>query len=258
MCVVALTSGCIFDSDNDSKSDSTKKGSVSGTVKLTVSGDPVVGMKVYLINTKISVDPTDADAILSRSAFVDSAVTDANGKYSITNITPGTYGVTPVNEDSTTVYTFTQSASSDSCVFSMNGNNRSVNFIAEKKDYTGIINKDSDLITDSITFENIAGYYNNGGEVSMVILRRSWLISGPILEVTARRVFSDLYKVDTKYLPGHYSFFSSLDNFHYYTITTPNPTKVHKIYIDHPLSTPAGSVFNYTFDLDTDTLTETK
>ena len=256
MCVVALTNGCIFDSDNN-KSDSAKKGSVSGTVKLTVTGDPVVGMKVYLINTNTSVDSTNGESIRRRSAFVDSAVTDANGKYSITNIAAGRYAIAPVNEDTTTVYTFTQSASSDSCMFSMDGNSLSVNFIAEKTDHTGIIYEDSDIIIDHITYGNIDKYYKSG-TVSRTYSRRYWVVFVPYLTGSSSEVMVNTYGLEMRYSPGYTLVLYTQDNCHFYEITTSNPTKVHKFSIYHPLSTPAGSKFNYTFDLDTDTLTEVK
>jgi hypothetical protein len=254
MCVVALTNGCIFDSDNN-KSDSAKKGSVSGTVKLTVTGDPVVGMKVYLIKTHTTVDSTDADAILSRSAFVDSAVTDANGKYSITNVAPGNYGVAPVSEDTTAVYTFTQAAGSDSCAFSMNGNSLSVNFIAEKADYPGVIYEDSDYIIDHVSLTNSGKPFEN--TVTYVAYKRHWVVFVPFLSEECR-VTVKVGGFITKYLPGYTGVLYTDDNCFFYEITIPNSTKVHKFSIYHPLSTPAGSKFEYTFDFATDTLTQTK
>ena len=255
MVVATCICGCIFDSDNDNKSDSTKKGSVSGTVKLTVTGDPVAGMKIYLVNTNVKVDSTDAASILSRSAFVDSAVTDSEGKYSITGIVSGKYGIYPVNEDTTSVYTFTQATGSDSCAFSMNGNTMSVDFIAEKTDNSGIIYEDSDYIIDLVSFTNSGIPYF--ATSTYVIYRRHWVVFVPFL-VEQSRVTDKMAGIYNKYFPGCTGVFYTEDNCYFYEITTSNPTKVHKFSIYHPLSTPAGSKFNYTFDLDTDTLTEIK
>ena len=251
-----IISGCIFDSDNDKKADTAKKGSVSGTVKLTVSGDPVSGIKVYLMNANASVDSTNVESIRSRSAFIDSAVTDATGKYSITNISAGRYGVTPVNEDTTVVYAFTQSASSDSCVFSMNGSAISVDFTAEKKDNSGIIYEDADLIHDTITINNF-DKYKDKGTVSYTTFRRSWILFVPYLD---ENPYGNMVSNGCGffYYPGYSLGVYTLDNCIFYEITTTNPTKVHKFTIYHSLYTPAGSKFTYTFDLDTDTLTETK
>lgn len=252
--VVAAAAGCVFDSDNDTGND-VAKGTVSGTVKLTVSGDPVIGMKVYLINANAPVDSTSAESIFNRVAFVDSAVTDANGRYSITNIAPGNYGVAPVNEDTTSVYTFTQAAASDSCLFSMSGNSLTVNFIAEKTDYPGIIYEDSDVIRDFVQFTQSGAEFF--GKVTCVVYRRHWVVFVPFLSEVLRTT-DDLGGISTRYTPGSTGVVYTLDNCYFYEITTTNPTKVHKFSIYHPLSTPAGSKFDYTFDFGTDILTENK
>mgnify|MGYP001390974827 CR=1 FL=1 len=131
LAVIAI-SGCMFDSDDD---DTAKTGSVSGKVTMTVTGEPVTGAKVYLVNMNAKADTAHyAD---NAKAFVDSTITDSNGTYSIKNIGPGDYGVAVVNTDTTKVIKFTGAADSDSCTFTMNGGSFSVEFIAEKLDFPG-------------------------------------------------------------------------------------------------------------------------
>lgn len=121
-------SGCVFDSDDEDDAD-VKKGSVRGTVKAMFTNDPVENVKVYLINRAAEIDSVSLDG--NRAAFVDSAMTGADGTYEIADIAPGAYCVAPVYIDSLTAYRFTPGANSDPYEFSMNGETRTVNFIAE-------------------------------------------------------------------------------------------------------------------------------
>ncbi len=50
---VFTVSGCMFDSDDK---DDVKKGSVSGKVTTIVTGEPVIGAKIYLVNRNAKVD----------------------------------------------------------------------------------------------------------------------------------------------------------------------------------------------------------
>lgn len=104
--ILATISGCVFDTD-DGKSE-VKKGSVSGTVRMAITSQPLSGIKVYLVNANASIDTVNYAH--NRRALVDSAVTDTNGKYSILNIRPGHYGFIPVNGGTAAEYGFGQSA----------------------------------------------------------------------------------------------------------------------------------------------------
>jgi hypothetical protein len=128
-CIFVLTavmvSGCIFSSDDGTE---VKKGAVSGTVTMSVTGAPLTNVKVYLINRAAKIDSVNYRN--NQAAFVDSAFTNTEGKYTIGNITPGKYCVAPVNGDAETLYSFAVSANSDSGSFAMNGDSRTVNFTA--------------------------------------------------------------------------------------------------------------------------------
>ena len=132
--LVPVISGCLFDSDGR---DDVKKGSVSGKVTMIVTGEPVAGVKVMLVNRDAKVDTTDYSK--NKAAFVDSAVTGADGSYVIDGVAPGNYGVIPVQSsaDSAAVYKFTASQNSGTYEFAMNGNSLTVNFIAEHTNAPG-------------------------------------------------------------------------------------------------------------------------
>ncbi len=127
--IVAAVSGCVFDSD-DNDSNNEKKGSVSGMVKMTVTGEPIANVKVYLVNRNTKIDTVNFTD--NRTAFIDSAVTDSAGEYIIGGIAPGDYGVVPAIGDTASAYKFSLSAGPESNVFSLNGETRTVDFIAEK------------------------------------------------------------------------------------------------------------------------------
>ena len=127
--IVILASGCLFGSDDD---EDVKKGSVSGKVTMIVTGEPVAGVKLLLVDMNAKVDSlTPAE---NMKAFVDSAVTGADGRYVIGNIPPGEYGVAPVSTaDTTTSYTFTSARNTGTNPFTVNGDSHAVSFIAEEK-----------------------------------------------------------------------------------------------------------------------------
>lgn len=127
--IVAAISGCIFDPDDDN-SNHGKKGSVSGTVKMTITGEPIANVKVYLVNRNAKIDTVNFTD--NRAAFIDSAVTDAAGKYTIGSVASGDYGVVPAIGDTASAYKFSLSSGPGSNVFSLNGETRTVDFIAEK------------------------------------------------------------------------------------------------------------------------------
>lgn len=244
-----VVSGCIFDSDSDKKSDTTKKGSVSGTVKLTVTGESVAGVKVMLINRDVKGDSINIWD--NMKAFVDSAITDSEGKYVINNIASGNYGVYPVNSDTLVSYKFTFSASPDSCAFEMNGESRSVNFIAEKLSVPAFY---EDSIVDYVYFKN--------GKVSFATgARRMWIFFVPF---PSDKLI--LYPVDEKsgeqwvyypYQPGFTALVVTFDNYVFYEVTYDNGKK-RSFTISHPLGAAANSKFYYDYDLSTGVLTERK
>ncbi len=129
---ILFVSGCMFDSDDDKDA---KKGSVSGKITMIVTGEPVAGVKVMLVNRNAAIDTVDYTD--NRAAFVDSELTDAEGRYAISGIAPGSYGVVPVFGDSTAAYKFTPGQSAGSYAFAMNGDARTVDFITEKRSYPG-------------------------------------------------------------------------------------------------------------------------
>ncbi len=128
--VVAFASGCMFDSDDKVN---VKKGSVSGKITTIVTGEPVRGVKVVLVNTDAKIDSSDYSK--NRAAIIDSAFTDASGRYVIDGIAPGDYGVSAIFSDSTAVYKLSLSGDSPSYEFAVDGDSHTVNFIAEKKNF---------------------------------------------------------------------------------------------------------------------------
>ena len=248
ICVVALTSGCIFDSDNDKKTDSTKKGVVSGTVKLTITSDPVMGVKVMLINRDVNGDSVNIRD--NTKAFVDSAITDSAGKYIIGNIAPGNYGVYPVNADTTVTYKFTSPASMDSCMFAMNGESYTVDFIAEKISVPGF--------NDGQIVEYM--YFQNGNVTRVESSRRMWIFFVPF-PINGTYLFIDTYYgeqyVLQQYDPGYTVLAATVDNCLYWDVTYDNGKK-RSFTTYHPLGTPENSMFYYNYNLSTGVLTERK
>ncbi len=241
--VLAFVTGCVFDSDDND----TKKGSISGKVTMIVTGEPVAGIKVMLVNKDTKVDTTDYSK--NASAFVDSAMTGADGTYTIDGIKPGNYSVVPINADSVATYKFSLSQDSDTYVFSMNGESRKVNFFAEKIIAAGA---DGSVFT-------IVLYLKNGSYVQSVlntlINRRYWVGFLPFIQhalsykpevvdnTTQKILFQSTY--------GYTALFYSLDN--WFTVW-PGGDNDCEFEFGFPISsTPAYSVFEY--DFNTKTLT---
>jgi hypothetical protein len=206
MVVAVFVSGCIFDSDSDKKSDTTKKGSVSGTVKLTVTGGPVAGMKVYLINMKAPVDSSNYSN--NHGAFIDSTATDSNGGYTFKSISPGYYGIAPANEDTTKVYKFTQSAGSDSCTFAMNGNAFTVNFIAEQLASPGID-------PNQFHFQIFLTDSGNNILTGVSYARKIWVLCFPGLAVSTDAGLHSSFTIDDNW--GYTAVIYTITN--YYEVT---------------------------------------
>ena len=101
-CIITLTflliviTGC----KNSPVSPVSGLSTVSGTIMLndkpTRKKLPLSGIKVYLININFKVDTVNYKN--NSAAFVDSAVTDSTGKYTLANIKAGKYAVIPLPE----------------------------------------------------------------------------------------------------------------------------------------------------------------
>ncbi len=165
--LILLVSGCVFDSDKDD----VKKGSVSGKITMTVTGEAVPGVKVYLVDRNAKIDTKDLSKNLT--ALVDSAMTDAQGGYHISGIAPGAYAVAPVNEDTTKVLKFTHAAVPDSSGFEVNGDSHTIDFIAEKKDYPGAETGYDGVITIYIHAPK------NNPVSSIQVYRKNWIVFVP-------------------------------------------------------------------------------
>lgn len=244
MFVVTAIAGCIFDSD-DGKGSTVRKGSVSGTVKMILTGEPVPGVKVLLVNRDVKADTTDYGK--SYAAFVDSAVTGADGSYVFGNIAPGNYGVAPVKADTTAVYKFTSAAGSDSCLFAMNGDSLSVNFIAEKQHSPGIDNPQIRMRVDFL----------NGQPYRVISYRRWWIVFVPFFtDGSILRLFTEYNQVYTidQFVPGYTAVVATIDNCWKYEVNY-DDTKTRSFEIYLPLNTPAGSEIYFSYDLSTGTLT---
>lgn len=247
MVVTACICGCIFDSDNDKKSDTAKKGSVSGTVKMVVTGEAVPGINVYLVNLKASIDKTDgAD---NRKAFVDSAVTDSGGKYVLNNIAPGEYAVFPMKSDSTAMYKFASVAGSDSSRFSMNGDSLTVDYTVEKTDAPGI------SVYQNATYI----YFKNGSFVDSYVYRRNWVIFVPFYVATPYYLNdtekNSIYLYDN---PAYTLCLYTLDNEWKFNAEYNDLNGVRRkteFHVYYSFDTPQGSKIVYNYDFSTSTLT---
>lgn len=201
-------SGCVFDS-NDDKPD-VKKGSISGEVKMTVTGEPLSGIKVYLVNTSAAIDTVDFTK--NRKALVDSAVTGADGKFSLTGVAPGNYGVVPMNAagDTANVYRFAPDQNSGPYQFSLNGESRTVNFIAEKLNSAG---------ADGDNYFEITLYVKNAPYLyhDAIILRRNWTLFIPIYDqpyvCEATDEANDVHRIRIVASYGYTALFYTLDNY---------------------------------------------
>lgn len=165
--LIAMVSGCIFSSDDPKEE---KKGTIQGKVTMIFTGEPVANVKVMLVNKNAELDTTTGAN--NRAAFVDSALTDAEGEYVIDNIPPGNYGVAPIPSDADTaaVYRFTPAQDAGSYEFVMNGETRTVNFIAESQSYPGA---DNDSIRLRVTLLIDIPYY-----ISNVTWERRAVLAG--------------------------------------------------------------------------------
>ncbi len=240
MLVAAVVSGCIFSSDDDKD---VKKGKVSGKITMTITGEPVANVKVMLVNQNARIDTVNYAN--NAKALVDSAVTDTNGEFVIEGVAPGKYGVIPVNSDtdSTHVYKFSLSGDAGSYEFSLNGESRTVNFIAESMNVPGA--SDSYFIID-VVLKNV--YYPLESiccdrECHLGLLP-GWKGSMPLFP-TEIEPHTYLVKICTTY--GYTClFYTETNNFMVRpTFKSPDPM-YHDFYLGHDFrATPAYSKFEY-------------
>ncbi len=236
--VAAAVSGCIFSSDDDKE---VRKGKVSGKITMTVTGEPVANVKVMLINRNAKIDTVNyANNV---KAFVDSAVTGANGEFSIDNVAPGRYAVVPVNSatDSSRVFSFTQSQISGQFEFSLDGESRTVDFIAENLNSAGLIPGN---FTIDVVIKNVCDLK---GVMSQ---RRTWSFFIPFWEnpELLRTTMTDSTTC-TVSLSNNYGFTSLLctqDNYFQLTVSlgTSYGTQVFELGYNI-MSTPEYSRFEY-------------
>jgi len=127
-CVLIILSGC----KNNPLTPVSGSSAVSGTVMLnnsyTNTNTPLPGIKVYLVNINFKVDTVNFAN--NQAAFVDSAVSDSNGKYTMSNIKAGNYAVVPSGQSGE--YQFSLAAGSGSDTLNINSlpKTYSVNFTA--------------------------------------------------------------------------------------------------------------------------------
>ncbi len=251
--VVALASGCLFDSDDK---DDVKKGSVTGKVTMIVTGEPVAGVKVMLVNKNAKIDTTDYSK--SRAAFVDSAVTGADGAFVIDDIKPGNYGVVPmpVFGENSYKYSLAQNSVSD---LTLNGETVTVNFIAEKKNNAGA----EGGFTYKIFIKKDSRYKINGASS----LRKYWVFFVPYydgyLSASVISMNSDKYShyIQQTETWGYTAVLWTEENYFKYTIvyeTADTATdKTKDFYFGFPLSnTPAYS--EWEMDIGAGTIIQTK
>ena len=108
----------------------TTTGSVSGQILSGTGngiGNPVPGVKLYLWNLSIKLDTVNYKNNLK--AIADSTVTDNTGKYAITNIPEGKWGISPVFDQTDSKVNL--DTSGDSVIFSIPGKKKdyNVNFL---------------------------------------------------------------------------------------------------------------------------------
>ncbi len=243
---VSLT-GCIFSSDDDKD---VKKGKVSGKITMAITGEPVANVKVMLINRNAKIDTVNYAN--NTKAFVDSAATDANGEFAIDNVSPGRYAVVPVNSttDSTRAFTFSPSHDSGQYEFSLDGESRTVDFIAESLSYPGASNG---LFTIDLVIKNAKDLQ------AVISQRRAWSYCFPVWE--GAHLLKSTMKDPTTYTVsmvndyGVTYLFFTLDNYFLMTVTLGKDYYFSQTFElgYNIMSTPEYSKFEY--DCDTRRLT---
>ncbi len=251
-----MISGCMFDSDDK---DDVKKGSVSGKVTMIVTGEPVAGVKVMLVNRDAKVDTTDYSN--NRAAFVDSAVTGSNGAYVIDGIKPGTYCIVPVDTgaDTTATYRFTPAQDSGTYEFAMNGDTRTVDFIAEKSDYPGVENGKFQITIA------IHGDRTKYQLKKFTTSRRKWIVFIPFYDFSVVTEIlhtpTDIFKYSMTNDLGFTAVLATVDNYFKcvieYTEIAGGAIRTQTFDIGFPLgNTPASSEWKYVIETGALTLVQ--
>lgn len=248
-----IISGCLFDSDGK---DNVKKGSVSGKVTMVVTDEPLAGARVMLVNMKAKID--SADFTGNSTAFVDSALTGADGSYFIDGIRPGYYGIIPVGlaTDPGAIYTFFPSGSGENCLFVMNGESRTVDFNAERVDYPG-----AGTITFTITVSILCDK-TKYQLTELVTSRRKWILFIPFYDyhvvTTIANTPIDIFNHTMTNDLGFTAVFAAIDNYFHYDVKfrdNASGSLLNRTFdIGFPLSdTPASSEWKY--EIETGILT---
>jgi hypothetical protein len=110
-CVLIVLSGC----KNNPVTPVSGSSTVSGTVMLnnpnTNTNTPLTGIKLYLVNINFKVDTVNFAN--NQAAFVDSSVSDSNGKYTMSNLKAGNYAVVPSGRSGDYQFTVAPGSGSD-------------------------------------------------------------------------------------------------------------------------------------------------
>ena len=245
--ILAGISGCMFDSDDK---DDGKKGSVSGKVTMIATGEALPGIKVYLVDKNADINTTDLSG--NFAAFVDSAVTNAKGEYTISDVIPSAYAVVPVNGDTTKVFRFTYAAGSDSSGFTMHGDVRTVNFIAEKLNYPGAETGYDGVITIRI-------FAPRKDPIKFIqVFRKNWIVFVPIWSFEGYSGYSESEGCYiSTYIYGFSWGMQTVENVWKYAVlyqSGPGTILKKEFFIGFSLyDVPAVSSWDY--DFDTNTLT---
>ena len=130
----------------------------------------------------------------------------------------------------------------------MNGDSRSVNFIAEKQDLPG---SDYHLI-------RLYVYYKNGVPNKIVSWRRMWIFFVPFFMEGRNLHFDTLYScTQDQFSPAFTTIAATFDSFFRYEITY-DGSKSRTVDIYLPFTASGGDVFKYSYDLATGEMVEFK
>ncbi|NQT26841.1 carboxypeptidase regulatory-like domain-containing protein [candidate division KSB1 bacterium] len=122
--VLVMLGGC--QQTTEPKKDSTVRGgTVTGHILDPFEQTGVVDVKVYLLSKDVAIDTVTGN---NEHAFIDSAVTDTTGHYTLEDIKPGNYGLFP----SSPPKLFKPDSSSDPHEFEIiDGDTFTINFLQE-------------------------------------------------------------------------------------------------------------------------------
>ena len=122
--VLAVFSGCNQSTEPNSES-TVQGGTVNGQVIDPIAQTGVADVKVYLLSKDVAIDTVTGN---NQHAFVDSALTDAEGLFTLEDIEPGSYALYPT----LATRLFNPDSSSDPHEFDIiDGSKFTVNFLLE-------------------------------------------------------------------------------------------------------------------------------